>query len=190
MAKRLADRLSAARHRQFVGRAAELELFTSALAADDVPFLILHVFGPGGVGKTTLLGEFASACAAAGIPAWRIDGRNIDSVPESFIATLGAALGAQSPQSPLDALAAHGGRQVILVDTYETLNPLDTARVANLNICGTSGINQRVQNGMSIVRHRKQLTGFLTLEFDADFVEEVYRLWNVEAAQDFVDGVA
>lgn len=122
---RLADRLSAARHRQFVGRTPELDLFKSALTADDVPFLILHVFGPGGVGKTTLLGEFASACAAAGVPAWRIDGRNIDSVPESFMATLGATMGALPPQSPIDALASHVGRQVILIDTYETLNPLD-----------------------------------------------------------------
>lgn len=125
MATRLADRLSAARHRQFVGRTPELDLFKAALMADDLPFLILHVFGPGGVGKTTLLGEFASACAGLGIPAWRLDGRNIDSVPESFIAALGAASGVQAPQSPLDALTARGGRQVILIDTYETLNPLD-----------------------------------------------------------------
>jgi hypothetical protein len=81
--------------------------------------------GPGGVGKTTLLGEFAAACAARGIPAWRIDGRNIDSVPDAFIGALGMAMGLTPPASPLDALAGYPGRQVILVDTYETLNPLD-----------------------------------------------------------------
>lgn len=122
---RLADRLVAARHRRFVGRVTELDLFKAALAADELPYFVLHIFGPGGVGKTTLLNEFAIACEAAGIPAWRLDGRNIDSAPDSFIMALGMAMGLMPPATPLDALAANDGRQVILVDTYETLNPLD-----------------------------------------------------------------
>ena len=125
MATRLADRLSAARRRQFVGRAAELDLFQAALGADELPYVVLHVFGPGGVGKTSLLGEFAALCDGAGVPAWQIDGRNIDSVPESFVGALGLAMGLPPAESPLDALAAGAARRVILVDTYETLNPLD-----------------------------------------------------------------
>lgn len=42
----IADRLSAARQRHFVGRAAERALFRSALTAADFPFLLLYVFGP------------------------------------------------------------------------------------------------------------------------------------------------
>ena len=42
--------------RAFVGRAAELELFRSALEAPE-PFSVLWVHGPGGVGKTALLGR-------------------------------------------------------------------------------------------------------------------------------------
>ncbi len=124
MAARLADRLHAARHRQFVGRTAELALFKEALAAEELPFLVLHIFGPGGVGKTALLGEFAAACVAANVPVWRLDGRTIDSAPEAFIGALGAATGLNAPTS-IDALAAYEGRQVLLIDTYETLHPLD-----------------------------------------------------------------
>jgi hypothetical protein len=122
---RLADRLAAARGRRFVGRQAERDLFRAALAADELPFCVLHIFGPGGVGKTTLLGEFARACGELGVPAYRLDGRNIDSVPDAFLGALGLAMGLTPPASPLDALGAHFGRQVILVDTYETLSPLD-----------------------------------------------------------------
>jgi hypothetical protein len=60
---RLADR-----HRRFVGRVAERDLFRSVLASDRPPFNVLYVLGPGGVGKTTLLREFANTCKEAGIP--------------------------------------------------------------------------------------------------------------------------
>jgi len=61
-------RLSAECRRKFVGRVAERDLFRCALAADEPPFNVLYVFGSGGVGKTTLLGEFAGICKEAGVP--------------------------------------------------------------------------------------------------------------------------
>ena len=56
---RIADRLASARRSRFVGREAEIEIFRAALLADEPPFVVLHVTGAGGVGKTTLLQEFA-----------------------------------------------------------------------------------------------------------------------------------
>src|SRR3712207_8931679 len=54
---RLADRVAAVRHQRFVGRTAELDLFRTVLLADQSPFAVLHIHGPGGVGKTALLAE-------------------------------------------------------------------------------------------------------------------------------------
>ncbi|HRI55759.1 MAG TPA: ATP-binding protein, partial [Anaerolineae bacterium] len=78
---RLADRLSAARHNRFIGRAAELALFQSALDADELPFYLLLVHGPGGVGKTSLLGQFSQLAEQAGAAVWRLDARNFEPTP-------------------------------------------------------------------------------------------------------------
>ncbi len=125
MSMRLSERLSAARHRQFVGREGERASFRSALQASELPFNVLHLFGPGGVGKTTLLKEFAYIAEQIGVSSFYIDGRNIEPAPEAFIAALQQAIGVAPPDPPLDALAARDSRNVILVDTYESLGPLD-----------------------------------------------------------------
>ena len=90
---RLADRLAAAGRRQFVGRRAELELLCSALLASEPPFAVLHLYGPGGVGKTALLAEYARLAADAGVPALRLDGRDLDPSPPGFLLALRQALG-------------------------------------------------------------------------------------------------
>lgn len=51
----LAERLEKARQQQFVGRREEREMIRAALTATDPPFVLLHLFGPGGVGKTLSL---------------------------------------------------------------------------------------------------------------------------------------
>ena len=76
MSSRLANRLSAARQSRFVGRAAEQALFQSALAEEELPLHVPHVFGPSGVGKSTLLRLYAHHCEENDIPAVRIDTRN------------------------------------------------------------------------------------------------------------------
>jgi hypothetical protein len=121
---RLGDRLAVARRRRFVGRAAELSLFGSALAEAEPPFALLYVHGPGGVGKTLLLGEFARLATDAGVPVMRLDGRDLDPSPAGFLAALGWALDEPPDRSPLEALALRP-RAVLMVDTYETLAPLD-----------------------------------------------------------------
>jgi len=125
MSSRLADRLIAARHRLFVGRAAELDLFQSALAAPDLPFCVLYVFGIGGVGKTTLLREFARLCAQLQTLAISLDARTIEPSPDSFLAALRRALDLTPSDSPIQVLAAAPYRHVLLIDTYETIAPLD-----------------------------------------------------------------
>src|SRR5919109_5600216 len=89
---RLADRMAAARRGRFVGREAELELFRSAFLAAEPPFAVLHIYGPGGVGKTTLLREYARIAAESGRPVVQLDGRNLDSSPPGFLLALRQAL--------------------------------------------------------------------------------------------------
>lgn len=122
---RLADRLAAARRRYFVGRATERALFQSALDAPELPFLVLYVFGPGGVGKSSLLNEFATLAEQMGAAVARLDARNLEPSPDTFLAALHLVLGI-GPETALPAaLAAQSGRRVILIDTYELLAPLD-----------------------------------------------------------------
>ncbi|HSL28204.1 MAG TPA: hypothetical protein VK900_03305 [Anaerolineales bacterium] len=126
MSPSLADRLHQARHARFVGREGELSVFKSALSAETLPFFILHIFGPGGVGKTTLLQEFALLSEHQGARPVYIDARHIDLSPDAFVKTLSAALGHNNGIPLPDLLDAAAQRTVILVDTYEVLTPLDS----------------------------------------------------------------
>jgi len=121
----LAQRLAAAHARRFVGRASELGLFQSALLASEPDFAVLHIYGPGGVGKTTLLGEFARAAHAAGAFAVRLDGRGVEPTPDGFLVALCQAMGLPDEMSAVAALCKMDPRAVLLIDTYETLSPLD-----------------------------------------------------------------
>src|SRR6185503_12851342 len=90
---RIADRLAAARRGRFVGREAELELFRSALLTDKPPFVVLHLYGPGGVGKTALLHEYAHLAADLGRPVVQLDSRDLEPSPPGFLLALRQALG-------------------------------------------------------------------------------------------------
>ena len=121
---RIADRLASERRRRFVGREREIDMFHAALLADEPSFVALHVSGSGGVGKTSLLEEFARVAREAGRVVLQIDGRNIEPSPLGFIVVLGRALGAE--RCDLAALIERWpAGAVLLVDTYEMLAPLD-----------------------------------------------------------------
>jgi ABC-type transport system involved in cytochrome c biogenesis ATPase subunit len=73
----LGDLLTSRRRRRFVGRASEIELFRIALESPEPPFSLLHVHGPAGIGKTSLLDVFAGLAADAGAIVVRLDGRDL-----------------------------------------------------------------------------------------------------------------
>jgi hypothetical protein len=125
MSTRLADRLAAARRRRFVGRSEELARFQSALVAAELPFQLLYVHGPGGVGKTTLLSEYGHLAETAGLAVIRLDGRSLEPVPVAFTTALRSALDLPPDASVPDVLAARPGRSLIVIDGYEHLAPLD-----------------------------------------------------------------
>ncbi|MBL8166095.1 MAG: ATP-binding protein [Anaerolineae bacterium] len=121
----LGERLRAARHARFVGRSEEKELFSRALAAPELPFAVLHIFGPGGIGKSTLLQEFAMLCELAHVPAVYLDARSIDATPESFSDALSRMIGEASSSDRISDVIAEQPRYVILIDTFEVLLGLD-----------------------------------------------------------------
>lgn len=125
MPSRVTDRLSAARRRQFVGRGGERNTFQTALVADELPWQVLFVFGPGGIGKTTLLGEFAAFSEEHDCRTTYLDGRAIKAEPEAFLAALRSAMNIPASDSPFQTFAKYPGHSVLLIDTYEDLCALD-----------------------------------------------------------------
>jgi len=125
MRSHLEEHLIAARRHRFIGRTQELHLFQSVLAAPELPFHVLHIFAPGGVGKTTLLAEFMRVCEQHQTPAIYLDARNTDPSPDLFLSALHFAMGLSPQDSPLEVLTSQVGRCVLLIDTYERIESLD-----------------------------------------------------------------
>jgi hypothetical protein len=118
----LANRLAAVQRSRFVGRTAELELVRAVFTAAEPPFAVLHVYGPGGIGKTTFLLECQRLAGEAGVIALYLDGRSIEPSPPAFLGMLSLMLG--GVPDPLFTLAQHE-RIVLMIDTYEQIAPLD-----------------------------------------------------------------
>ena len=120
----LGDLLASRRQHRFVGRASEVELFRIALESPEPPFALLHIHGPPGIGKTSLLDVFAGLAAEAGATVVRLDGRELVPSPQAVLEALGEVLDVPSGEGAI-AAPSDGGRLVVLCDTYERLAPLD-----------------------------------------------------------------
>jgi hypothetical protein len=123
--QRLASRIDSARQRRFVGRAAEVELFESALATPAESFSVLFVYGPGGIGKSSLLEAYADAAVRAGRRPLRLDAYAVSPpTPDGLRAALAESLG-DTPDRFTEGLG-DGSGWVLLIDTFELLAPLET----------------------------------------------------------------
>lgn len=129
MPSRIADRLASARREEsriMVGRAADIAEFARLIAEPIFPYFVLFVTGPGGVGKTTLLGAFAERCSAAGVRVSRISGDEFDPSPASFLDAIAKSLhlNDSAPETVLASLESEG-RLVLFVDNFEAVSALD-----------------------------------------------------------------
>lgn len=106
----LGDRLRTARVRRFVGRATEREMLAGALK-DGSAVSAIWAYGPGGIGKSALLDQFADDAETAGRPTFRVDGHDVLSSAEAFAAAAGGALSTSGA--------------VVLVDTFEQCGELE-----------------------------------------------------------------
>ena len=119
----LGDLLAARRRRRFVGRTSEVELFQLALESPDPAFLLLHIHGPPGIGKSSLLDVLAGLAADKGARVVRLDGRDLVPSPPAVLQALGV-LEVPEEEGAIAGLS-DDGRLVVLFDTYERLSPLD-----------------------------------------------------------------
>ena len=108
----LATRLERRDRDRFTGRHAEVEFLDRCLASDDPPACVIHVCGPGGIGKSTLLREIARRSRARGRTVVALDGRELGPDPEVLEAALRAV--------------AEDAAPVILLDSYEKMTALDS----------------------------------------------------------------
>ena len=83
---------------------------------------MLYVSGPGGIGKSWLLSEFAELAGELGWRSTRVDARTIEPSSAGFLAGL---VGVSGDGTSLEAVTAGWGRRVLLIDAYERLAPLD-----------------------------------------------------------------
>lgn len=126
---RISDRLSATRAQQFVGRQEEQAVFTRALQSAELPFCVLYISGPGGVGKTALLRMLTSICEQHHVVFFHLDARNIERTPQGFADGLRNTLALPADQDPVAFLSTPGSgaspRRVLFIDTYELMESLD-----------------------------------------------------------------
>ena len=110
MSSTLAERLAVRDAQRFVGRERELAFFDS-LFVDDPPAQVVHVHGPGGIGKSTLLREVVRRAAQRGWSSRHVEGRDLAPIPGEIESALGDLSGERQP--------------LILFDTYERMAAAD-----------------------------------------------------------------
>ena len=108
----LAARLEDRDRSRFTGRADEVAFLDRCLDADDPPASVVHICGPGGVGKSTLLRELARHARDRGVCVVAVDGRELGPAP-------GAIEAALRKEEQADRL-------LVLLDSYERMTALDS----------------------------------------------------------------
>ncbi len=124
MAGKLSDRLREVSRRLFVGRSEQRKLFASLLADDNQDVALLHIYGPGGIGKTSLLYEYRHVCEAGSVPVLYLDTRTIEADPAVFLSAIRQQLDIGPDEDPTVRIG-DTGKHVLMLDTYESMLALE-----------------------------------------------------------------
>jgi len=108
----LGVRLRERRHRLFVGRERERQIFAAALGDDPEDCFVLYLTGLGGIGKTALLQSLADDARTAGRAVLRVDAGALGASRRAFLAV------AEQLSGVSDA--------VLLIDAFETRHELES----------------------------------------------------------------
>lgn len=125
MPRRIQELLRHARKKYFVGREKELADFQQLVRHAERDTVLLFVFGPGGQGKTSLIREYIEWATAGGYACLFLDARDFPPEPGAFLGSLRQALQLEPDASVFDELETREERQILFIDTYELLQPMD-----------------------------------------------------------------
>lgn len=114
----LQERVEQKDRASFVGRQFELAIFDSILDRTDASNVV-HVSGPAGIGKSTLLREVARRATTAGYSVRSLEGRDLPPFPEALETAIGDISASDSPL-------------LIIIDSYELVGSLDGHLRANV----------------------------------------------------------
>jgi hypothetical protein len=118
----LGDLLRSRRLDRFVGRAPEIEVFQRGLDGADVPFSVLYLYGPGGIGKSSLIEVLGARAEQTRAHVVRLDGRLLPVSVDAVLNALGESLSVPDGEGPISSSV---GRIVLLIDSYEHMTALD-----------------------------------------------------------------
>ncbi|MEO6570112.1 MAG: ATP-binding protein [Ilumatobacteraceae bacterium] len=174
----LRDRVADRDRDRFVGREDELAYFDSVLAGD-LAHRVVHVCGPGGIGKSALLRDVVRRGAGRGYDTFWIDGRDMPPFPAQIDAIMSRIT---------DAAPA-----LVVFDSYELISSLDSHlrdRVipdlpdTTLVIIGSRQHPSRAwfEHGWDAVVHAIDLGGL-----DPDESRRLLIAHGIDAASDTVD---
>lgn len=129
----MGEAVAAAEARLFVGRAAELEALSAALADCRQAPVVVYLNGPPGTGKSALLRQFRRRASQRGGVPLLLDGAALSPTPTGILGALAQALDCiETNGSPSAARVvaeanrrAQGGALALLIDTYEKLQSSD-----------------------------------------------------------------
>ncbi|HIG73002.1 MAG TPA: ATP-binding protein, partial [Bacteroidetes bacterium] len=106
VADSLRQRLRRSRRSHFVGRQRERDLFRETLDAEVLPYHLVYVHGPGGIGKTSLLEEVRAMAEARAFEVARLDARDLSPTPAAVSRAVTGAFADADPEA----------RRVLLID--------------------------------------------------------------------------
>ena len=98
--RKLSDRIKEAAKKSFIGRQKELALLSNAIKADDPPFFVAYVYGPGGIGKSRLIQAVLNNIKSD-VNRFIMDCRQVEPTPQGFQIALGTALDLEESEPDL-----------------------------------------------------------------------------------------